>query len=176
MERVSGWYKRRVQTVLWILAIVIALVLNADALHIAKRLWVEPGERSALVNQAQSAATKTTGATSPAHQLDQLPVPLGWHLASARHDPQGFPFYEQWSMFWTLLAKLIGLSLTAVAITFGAPFWFDLLSKVARLRVSGAPPPASDAIRHGEGEETRSGDAQPPPSKPKPRPRRASGA
>jgi hypothetical protein len=39
----------------------------------------------------------------------------------------------------------------------GAPFWFDTLSKVARLRNSGAPPPASDAVRHGEGEETRRG-------------------
>ena len=47
----------------------------------------------------------------------------------------------------------IGLSITAVAVTFGAPFWFDTLSKLARLRTSGAPPPASDAVRHSEGEE-----------------------
>ena len=59
---------------------------------------------------------------------------------------------------WSLVSKLIGLSLTAVAISFGAPFWFDTLSKVARLRNSGAPPSASDAVRHGEGEEARRGD------------------
>jgi hypothetical protein len=62
-------------------------------------------------------------------------------------------------MIWALLSKLIGLSLTAVAITFGAPFWFDTLSKLARLRNSGAPPPASDAVRRGEGEETRRGES-----------------
>jgi len=45
-----------------------------------------------------------------------------------------------------------------VALSFGAPFWFDTLSKLARLRNSGAPPPASDAVRRGEGEETRAGD------------------
>ncbi len=39
----------------------------------------------------------------------------------------------------------------------GAPFWFDLLSKVARIRATGAPPPASDAVRSGEGEQTRAG-------------------
>ena len=175
MERVSGWYKRRVQKVLWILAIVVALTLNADALQIAKRLWVEPSVRSAFVNQARNAATNTTGSTSPTRELEKLPVPLGWHLASARHDPQGFPFYEQWSSLWALLAKLIGLSVTAVAITFGAPFWFDLLSKLARLRSGGAPPPASDALRRGEGEATRSGEAEPPPP-PKRRPRRPPGA
>jgi hypothetical protein len=169
MERVSGWYRRRVQKVLWALAIVVALTLNADALQIAKRLWVEPSVRSAFVNQARNAAGNATGETSPAKELEQLPVPLGWHLASARQDPQGFPFYEKWSMFWALIAKLIGLALTAVAITFGAPFWFDLLSKVARLRSSGAPPPASDALRRGEGEETRRGDAEPPPTRRRPR-------
>jgi len=159
MERVSGWYRQRIQKILWILAIVIALALNADSLQIAKRLWVEPSTRAALVTQAQGATSRTGGKTNPSAELESLPLSLGWHLASARHDPQGFPFYEKWSSLWALLSKLIGLSLTVVAITFGAPFWFDTLSKVARLRNSGAPPPASDAIRHGEGEETRRGDS-----------------
>jgi len=158
MERVSGWYRRRIQKVLWVLAFLIAFTVNVDALQIAKRLWVEPSVRAALVNQAQTASSRSSNQTNPTSELDSLPVPLGWHLASARHDPQGFPFYEKWSMFWTLLTKLIGLSLTAVAITFGAPFWFDTLSKLARLRNSGAPPPASDAVRRGEGEETRRGN------------------
>ena len=43
----------------------------------------------------------------------------------------------------------------------GAPFWFDLLSKVVRVRSTGAPPPASDAVRSGEGEQTRAGPAAP---------------
>jgi hypothetical protein len=158
MERVSGWYRRRIQKVLWVLAFLVAFTLNADTLQTAKRLWVEPSVRASLVNQAQSTAAQTPEETDPSTELSSLPVPIGWHLASARHDPQGFPFYQQWSMLWALLSKLIGLTLTAVAITFGAPFWFDLLSKLGRLRNSGAPPPASDAVRHGEGEETRRGD------------------
>jgi hypothetical protein len=155
MERVSGWYRRRIQKVLWVLAIVTAFAINADSLQIAKRLWVEPSVRASLVNQAQ----RTSSQANPSTELEKLPVPLGWHFATARHDPQGFPFYKKWSMLWALLTKLIGLSLTAVAITFGAPFWFDTLSKLARLRSTGAPPPASDAIRRGEGEETRRGES-----------------
>jgi hypothetical protein len=159
MERVSGWYRRRIQKILWALAFLLAFTINADSLQIAKRLWVEPSVRQSLVNQAESATRQTTDETNPTSQLESLSVPLGWHLASARHDPQGFPFYEKWSMAWTLLAKLVGLSLTAVAITLGAPFWFDTLSKLARLRNTGAPPPASDAVRRGEGEETRRGES-----------------
>jgi hypothetical protein len=44
--------------------------------------------------------------------------------------------------------------LTAAALTLAAPFWFDMLSKIARIRSAGAPPPASDAVRKGEGEQT----------------------
>ena len=57
MERVSGWYRRRIQKVLWMLAFVVAFTLNADSLQIAKRLWVEPSVRAALVNQAQNASS-----------------------------------------------------------------------------------------------------------------------
>ena len=158
MERVSGWYRRRIQKVLWILAFLIAFTLNADSLQVAKRLWVEPSVRASLVSQAQTTTTQDPSTTDPAAELNSLPVPLGWHLATAENDPQGFPFYWDRSMWWSLLSKLIGLTLTAVAISFGAPFWFDTLSKLARLRNGGAPPPASDAVRRGEGEETRRGD------------------
>ena len=158
MDRVSGWYRRRIQKVLWVLAFAVAITLNADSLQIAKRLWVEPSVRASLVSQAQNAGDGTGEESNPTAELESLAVPLGWHLASARDDAQGFPFYTKWSMFWTLLSKLVGLSLTAVAISLGAPFWFDTLSKLARLRNSGAPPPASDAVRRGEGEETRRGE------------------
>jgi hypothetical protein len=165
MERVSGWYRRRIQKVLWMLALVLAFTLNADALQMGKRLWIEPSVRAAFVNEARTTTSGGASKTNPANELASLPVPLGWHLASARHDPQGFPFYEKWSMSWALLSKLIGLLLTVVAISFGAPFWFDTLSKLARLRNSGVPPPASDALRRGEGAETRLGDIEPAASR-----------
>jgi hypothetical protein len=158
MERVSGWYRRRIQKVLWILAFLIAFTLNADSLQVAKRLWVEPSVRASLVSQAQNTTNQDASTADPAAELDSLAVPLGWHLDTTENDPQGFPLYWDRSMWWSLLSKLIGLTLTAVAISFGAPFWFDTLSKLARLRNGGAPPPASDAVRRGEGEETRRGD------------------
>ena len=159
MERVSGWYRKRIQKVLWILAFVVAFTLNADALQMAKRLWVEPSVRESLVSQAETATTQPAESSDPSQALETLTVPLGWHFESARDDPQGFPIYQDPEMIWALLSKLIGLTLTAVAISFGAPFWFDTLSKLARLRGGGAPPPASDAIRTGEGEQTRAGES-----------------
>jgi hypothetical protein len=41
------------------------------------------------------------------------------------------------------LAKLLGLIFTAIAVSQGAPFWFDLLSKLSNPRGSGAVPQTS---------------------------------
>jgi hypothetical protein len=153
MERVSGWYRRRVQKVLLVLSLLVALLLNADTLQIARGLWNDPSVRSSLVKQAEHQTNATPSAKDTRKEFDSLPVPLGWHWTNKGSDPQGFPFWRTFDFF----SKLIGLLLTAGALTLGAPFWFDTLSKLARLRNSGAPPPASDAIRHGEGEESRSG-------------------
>jgi hypothetical protein len=49
--------------------------------------------------------------------------------ASASGDP----------LLWWFL-KLVGLTLTVLAISQGAPFWFDLLQKAVNLRLAGDPP------------------------------------
>ena len=59
------------------------------------------------------------------------------------------------------MEKLFGLLLTVGAIQLGAPFWFDLLGKIVRVRGTGAPPPTTDAVRRGEGEEPRRGEKAP---------------
>jgi hypothetical protein len=43
----------------------------------------------------------------------------------------------------TWYVALVGWLLTAIAVSLGAPFWFDLLGRVAQLRVTGAVPDAS---------------------------------
>ena len=156
MERVSGWYRRRVQKVLFELAAVIVLAINADSLQIAKHLWTNPAAHEAVANAAAN-ATGDEGGKEALQELRSLPLPLGWHFSDREHHAQGIPFYEKDTNIVDVGSKLIGLLLTMFALMLGAPFWFDALSKIARLRNGGAPPPASDAIRHGEGEETRRG-------------------
>ncbi|MGI9110863.1 MAG: hypothetical protein ACR2GT_01460 [Gaiellaceae bacterium] len=158
MERVSGWYRRRVQKVLWALAVALVVSLNIDTFRIAEQLWTQKAVRAAVVARAEAVqpATGSTGLQEVADdvtELQQLSIPIGW---TAETRPEGT--YD-----WVLriVLKALGLLLTAAALTLGAPFWFDVLSKVARLRSAGAPPPATDAVRRGEGEETRAGPGAP---------------
>ncbi|MBK9337307.1 MAG: hypothetical protein IPM98_12310 [Lewinellaceae bacterium] len=53
------------------------------------------------------------------------PLGLGW---DSTESGQGLPWW---------LVKLAGLLLTGIAVTFGAPFWFDLLRKMLSLRSGG---------------------------------------
>jgi len=62
------------------------------------------------------------------------PFPIGWSKAPTRPD-------LNWSAGgWTILQKIVGFLLTGLALSLGAPFWFDLLNKFVNLRVSGTKP------------------------------------
>jgi hypothetical protein len=132
MARASGWYKRKVQWVLLILAVVLAVGLNINTVHVASRLWKEPALRSAVATQATKAAAETTAPTAQqaADDVDavhQLNLPVGWGKANR---PTGFN---------GVVGAIVGWLIAIAAISLGAPFWFDLLSRLARLRGSGSP-------------------------------------
>lgn len=57
------------------------------------------------------------------------PLGLGWEGANLR----ALTGYD-------LLAKFLGFLLTALAISLGAPFWFDLLKKLVNIRSAGSRP------------------------------------
>ena len=42
--------------------------------------------------------------------------------------------------FWIVLMKVLGLAWTGVALSLGAPFWFDLLAKFMNIRGTGTKP------------------------------------
>jgi hypothetical protein len=147
MERVSGWYKRHVQLRLWLIAFLVAFGLNADALQIGNQLWKDDALRAAVVAQAQK--TVDEGDTSDIDGADdsngktvsesvddvkELSLPIGWSL-----DPDDPRWPDD---FWGFAGKLLGLSVTWIALTMGAPFWFDLLGRVSRVRGTGQKPAA----------------------------------
>jgi hypothetical protein len=156
MDRVSGWYKRRVQVILVVIGLVIAIAINADTITIGDTLSHDPALRESLVNAAQEYAKAdpaadqgTTGnsasdiaacredETSPAcrigmnlKEIEKLGLPIGWDPEDPRTIPGG-------ARDWAL--KVIGWLLTAAAVSLGAPFWFDLLNKFIIIRSTVRP-------------------------------------
>jgi hypothetical protein len=147
MERVSGWYRRRVQVVMWVLAAGIAFSLNVDTIRIADHLWKDKTVRSAVVARTQNppVTTEPGDISEFSHQVDdlkELKLPIGWSIET---QPEGF-----WDWLRRILLKGTGLILTAAALTLGAPFWFDVLGKVARIRSAGARPKEEEAKPAGQ--------------------------
>lgn len=121
MDRVSGSYKRLAQIWCFGIAFVFAALFNVDTIHLFSTLWQHP----ALVAQA-------TMTSAPAHAeeayLGLQTLPIGW---------QG-----NW-MDEISPTSIIGWFITATASLFGAPFWFDLLKHLTRIRGSGPKPQSS---------------------------------
>ncbi len=96
MDRASGWYKRRTQTVLFVLGLAVAGVLNVDALHIMERLTADKTFRDAVVKEASAARPPDESASATARiratrqEIQDVGMPVGWgerraaRLAGAR--------------------------------------------------------------------------------------------
>jgi hypothetical protein len=148
MDRLSGQYRRRSQLWILILSLIVSVAVNANTLTIIERLSADPVLRQTLVEQAQK-TTAPPDAASATSQLDQMGLPLGW--ADGWPGPAGNPQTKApdagagWDWLWYyLLHPIIGLLLTAFAVSLGAPFWFDALNKFIAMRSTFKPGQSDD--------------------------------
>ena len=162
MERVTGWYTRRTKRLTALISLVVAIALNANTLNITQKLNNEAGTRLAVVNYA-SAISKDTSwksnsktQTDVAKQTNELIGKLSKLYtkdidSSSRLLDMGWPPKPAIKSngkcliincdFWSWLGlSILGWLITALAISLGAPFWFDLLNKFMQIRGSGANP------------------------------------
>jgi hypothetical protein len=146
-----------------VLAVLVTVLANADSIQIAKSLSSDPALRTALVAQAVTFAEQSTEQTMNPEvappdsatarrladeskqklqeyrdQIQKLGVPIGWTKPDSTSDvpdPRSVP-----DSIGGWVKKFLGLLLTAVAASLGAPFWFDMLNKVMNIRSAGKAP------------------------------------
>jgi len=145
MDRVSGWYKKKTQLFILVWALAVTLSVNADTVLIANTLAHDATLRTSLVALAEITAKEplpqdAKGTTERVQQMSsdikKLGLPIGWSLEPK--DPKSLPSdVGGWAL------KIIGLSLTAIAVSLGAPFWFDVLNKLINIRSAGKKPERS---------------------------------
>jgi hypothetical protein len=138
MDRVSGAYKRRTQLWSFITALLMAGFLNVSAIDIGQALWVRPMIAKAVSDLKIDLADKNA-ATLQMDALNNLGIPVGW----TKDDFQKF-FCQGWDTMGFRFNLLAGWLITAIATLFGAPFWFDALQQIIRLKGAG-PSPAEKA-------------------------------
>lgn len=161
MARAKSWFADATKWRLFFIGLTLAGILNADTLQIYKSLSANAALRDELVEKAQSFAD--TRSSIPAgidtsktfdqaktdfqatkqlyFETAQSPLGLGWGTASSVPTD-----------LWAWLIKLAGWVLTGVAVTLGAPFWYDMLRKLL-------------SIKGGTSSSSNSAPAEPQPAK-----------
>jgi hypothetical protein len=167
MSHVTGWYKRWAQWRLFVVGGLLAVVANVSTIAVAQSLYVDQPVRQAVVAQAQAGQLCDSAPDSDLScerrqlgVLRNLSLPVGWNLdevvadcrtANDGEDCGAAPgAWVSWAWdslraagFADILLRLLGWLITAAAVSFGAPFWFDALSKLGSLRTAGARPQTS---------------------------------
>ena len=176
MERSIGLYKRKSHSFMLIFGFIMAVCMNIDSISIVHSLYddqtlrndtfaaatefVKDPDIKKVVDaqrEASAAAEKSEGdeasevsslilenqkamdaLTNISEKLQKQGLPLGWQKDQFPPKPEEVPL------------KLVGFIITALCISLGAPFWFDLLNRFVNLRTSGkAPKPSAGKDKAG---------------------------
>jgi hypothetical protein len=165
MDRLQGTFKRQAQRWLLIIGLILAAALNADTVELARDLSQNPARRAMMMAMAQNQssfeslrtscqrpATKPGEEASTAEHLGDTRALMDCLTPELSRSGLGWSQDRwqtligsglSWALLGALLLKVLGYGLTALAVSLGAPFWFDLLGKVANLRATLKPPIAS---------------------------------
>jgi len=199
MDRVSGWYKRSTHVILLGIGLLSAIALNVDAVAITKHLYRNDAVREVIVAHAQSKppasiSSNSTQATPPATaeqsegtatqvvgELRDYGFPIGWswQLKWPTPDPQcalasepGKPCALDTMGSSAILLMIVGWIITALGISLGAPFWFDILNKFMVVRSTVKPDEKSppEASKDAKPSLASSAPAPVPPAPPPPPP------
>ena len=147
MDRVSGWYKRRTQLWTIIIAALLTLIANADTIQITRKLWTDPVLRAAVVEEAKVRAQKPRPSVSVEYKDEDDPTnPTVTKNEGDRLSDKERDLLSQ-IVGWRGAMKdnvnwftPLGWLLTILAISMGAPFWFDMLNKIMNVRYAGKSP------------------------------------
>jgi hypothetical protein len=153
MDRASGWYKRRTQSFLLLIGLILAFSCNVDSIGVARWLWAGDAARQAVVTAAteyvrsnplppvsQPVNSSTDG--SPPKDLNNFAsqlVTLDRRINSLQY-PIGWP-PAQTGIRW-IAQYLLGGLITAIAISMGSTFWFNALQSLIQIRGTGPKPSA----------------------------------
>ena len=128
MDRLTGQYKRLIQRITVVVALTVTVIIGVDTLDLAQSLWHEQAVRAAIAATAQTQPASLSQLMNTIGQFN-----LGW--GKLPQDAGGW------------LQKIVGLTITMLAVSLGAPFWFDVLKNLTNMRNTGPAPQSSESAK-----------------------------
>jgi len=164
MDRVTGWYKRKVRKLLFVMGLVLAVALNIDTIKISNDALKDQNRLSKTVDNITTEISKikavgdsiiikdsanrvifktsmntdTSTVKAAAKQIKDLTVyyekTSGYNLGYK----SWADFVKQWSDDFFL--KLLGILITTFALQLSSTFWFETITKTINIRAVGNKP------------------------------------
>ncbi len=142
MEQAAATFRSNARSFVIILSIGISVLFGTDSIQLAKTLWTNAELRTLAVAKAEVVAAQEGSSASIddlIQQLSDLTINVGWWQTER---PAAGSTVMDWVLF--IVLKIIGLGLTAAAVSQGSSFWYDLLKKLTTPATSTSSSTSSD--------------------------------
>ncbi len=148
MEQASSTFRANARSFVIILSIGVTVLFGTDSLQLARNLWTNAELRALTVAKAEMVVQQEgTDATIDdlIKELGDMTIKIGWWQTER---PAAGSDVTTWVSF--ILLKVLGLGITAAAVSQGSSFWYDLLKKIT------SPTTSSSSSKSSGGESSSS--------------------
>ncbi|MGI8991640.1 MAG: hypothetical protein ACR2I2_18925 [Bryobacteraceae bacterium] len=121
IDRVTARFTFTTRGLTFVNGLLIAMLIQLDSVALVNRLSMDDALRSSLVQQAA--------------QLDKTPLDGEKIRSLASNDLIDVPTLDQWWTQWRW-SKIPGILISTMLLSLGAPFWYNSLKTLLRLRSS----------------------------------------
>jgi hypothetical protein len=154
LSQASATFKANARSIVIILSTLLVFALGTDSIQIAKDLWNNAELRAVAAAQATMIAQQEGGDAQDLNQIIQSLSETNirftwWHVQDTFPQNSGTPWLE-FAFF-----KLLGLGLSAGAVSQGSSFWYDLLKKL-----TASPSSSSSSSSSGTGGTTSTSSSE----------------
>lgn len=136
IDRVSGRFTASTRVITVVVALLVAFAIQLDSLALVNRLSTDTQLRQSLVLAAGQGANKKDAVTQPSSDGSQNP-PVPARVVSdvdAILGSTGLISAPDWNSFSA--RKALGIILSGILLSMGAPFWYNTLKTGLRLRAA----------------------------------------
>ena len=128
MDQAGATFRANARSFVILLSVFLTLLLGTDSIQLAQTLWTNAGLRALAVSNAEIVVKQDniTGQIDTNALIQQLQdlnlVKIGWWQTEFPGQSSGLPMF--------ILLKIFGLGLTALAVSQGSSFWYDVLKRI----------------------------------------------
>jgi hypothetical protein len=147
-----------------VISVVLTLFVDADTIGIANRLWINPVLRQEIASRAEKSLAQLKDLvtaeykdpSNPKPSKADVKTPANPEFATVRQVHSQLEDLTGWYSDWhqaagdigafatLILFHIPGWILTIIAVSLGAPFWFDTLNRFINIRAAGKSPVETD--------------------------------